>query len=74
MKPVVDGLVTKYKGRYDIRIMNEGTDPAAQQLADKYQVPGVPTFIFVNSDGSQSGTVVGEVPVDQIETELAKLK
>ena len=74
MKPVVDGLVAKYKGRYDFRILNEDPDPGAQQLADKYQVPGVPTFVFLNSDGTQSGTVVGAVPVQQIETELAKLK
>jgi thiol:disulfide interchange protein len=74
MKPVVDGLKTKYAGRYDIRVMNTSTDPEAQRLADSYGIPGVPTFVFLNTDGSKSGTVVGAVPVGQLETELAKLK
>jgi len=75
MKPVVDGLVSKYAGRYDIRIMNGSTgDPEVERLAGEYGIRYVPTFVFVNTDGTKSGEVVGAVPVEQIEAELAKLK
>lgn len=75
MKPVVDGLVTKYAGRYDIRRMDtSGSDAEVEKLAEQYGIEYVPTFVFVNSDGSKSGQIVGEVPVAQIEVELAKLK
>ena len=76
MKPVVDGLAKKYAGRYDIRVMNPsaGDAQAVGALARKYRIQYVPTFVFVHSDGGLSATVVGAVPVAQIEKELAKLR
>lgn len=74
MRPVVDGLVRKYAGRYDIRVMNTSNDAEAQRLAQEMQIEYVPTFIFVNADGSRSGSIVGAVPAEQIEAELAKLE
>jgi hypothetical protein len=74
MRPVVDGLVKKYAGRYDIRVMNTTTDAEARRLSQQMQIEYVPTFVFVNSDGSRSGQIVGSTPPEQIETELAKLK
>jgi hypothetical protein len=39
MKPVVDGLVTKYARRYDIKVMNLSQgDAEARRLADSYGV------------------------------------
>jgi len=75
MRPVVDGLVKKYAGRYDIKVMNGSVaDPnVVAKLAQKYSIRYVPTFVFVNSDGAVNATVVGAVPVSQIESELAKL-
>jgi thiol:disulfide interchange protein len=74
MKPVVNGLVQKYAGRYDIRVMNTSQDAEARRLAGTYQVEGVPWFVFLNADGSQSGTVRGAVPAAVLEAELTKLK
>jgi thioredoxin-like negative regulator of GroEL len=75
MKPVVDGLVKKYAGTYDIRIMNGSTgDPQVETLAQEFDIQYVPTFVFVNSDGTVSAKIVGAVPVSQLEDELAKLK
>jgi thioredoxin-like negative regulator of GroEL len=75
MKPVVDGLAKKYAGTYDIRVMNSwGGDPEVDALANEFGVQYVPTFVFVNTDGSVSGQIVGAVPVSQLEGELAKLK
>ena len=75
MKPVVDGLVTKYAGTYDIKVMNLSSgDPETSRLADSYGVEYVPTFVFLNSDGTRSNTIVGAVAVEQLESELAKLE
>jgi len=38
-----------------------------------FSIRFVPTFVFLNSDGSLNQTVVGAVPVSRIESELAKL-
>lgn len=74
MKPVVDGLKKKYSGTYDIRVLNTSTGGAdVERLASQYGVQYVPTFIFVDSAGNQSGFVVGEVPVSTLERELSKL-
>ena len=75
MKPVVDGLVKKYAGRYDIRVMNTSiADPKlVGALAQKYRIQYVPTFVFVASNGSVSRTIVGKASVAQLEAELAKL-
>lgn len=71
---MVDGLKAKYAGRYDIRVMDTTSDPNARALEQTYNVPGYPTFVFVNTDGTQSGIVIGAVPVAQLESELAKLR
>jgi thioredoxin-like negative regulator of GroEL len=74
MRPVVDGLVKKYSGQYDIRILNTSRrDPKMMTLAQTYQIQYVPTFVFVSSDGSLAGSVVGAVPASQLERELGKL-
>lgn len=75
MKPVVDGLVTKYAGKIDIRIMNSSTgDPQVAELSEEFGIEYVPTFVFVNSDGTVSNKIIGAVPVADLEAELAKLK
>lgn len=74
MKPVVDGLIKKYAGRYTIKVMNTSSrDPEVGTLARQYKIQYVPTFVFVGSDGSVSASVVGAVPASQLEKELAKL-
>jgi hypothetical protein len=74
MRPVVDGLVKRYSDRYDIEILNTSIrDPKMMALAQAYQIQYVPSFAFVNSDGSFSNLVVGAVPASQLERELSKL-
>jgi len=76
MKPVVDGLVKKHAGRYDIKVLNPSVADANEvaSLARKYAIRYVPTFVFLNSDGGVNATVVGAVPASKLEQELAKLK
>jgi hypothetical protein len=75
MKPVVDGLVRKYQGRYDIRVLNLSSgDAEARRLYDSWGLEYVPTFVFLNTDGSRSNTIVGSVPAERLEAELARLQ
>jgi hypothetical protein len=75
MRPVVDGLIKKHAGRYQIRVMNTSKgDARVGTLARMYGIQYVPTFVFVNSDGSMSASVVGAVPSSRLEQELAKLE
>jgi len=74
MRPVVDGLVKQYSNRYGMEILNTSSrDPKMMALAQTYQIQYVPSFAFINSDGSLSNLVVGAVPASQLERELAKL-
>jgi thioredoxin-related protein len=74
MRPVVDGLVKRYSDQHDIRILNTSKlDSKSRALAQNYHVQYVPTFVFVNSDSSFAGSVVGAVPASRLERELAKL-
>jgi thioredoxin-like negative regulator of GroEL len=75
MKPVVDGLVRKYAGTYDIRIMNGSSgNPDVEGLSQTFGIAYVPTFVFVNSDGTVSAKIVGAVPASRLEEELARLR
>ena len=75
MKPVVDGLREQYKGKIEIKRMDtDAGDPEVETLAKAFSIQYVPTFVFVNSDGTVSGTVVGEVPESKLVEELSKLK
>lgn len=75
MKPVVDGLAKKYAGKYEIRVLNLSRDDAeARRLYDSWGLQYVPTFVFLNTDGSKANTIVGAVPASDLEAELAKLE
>lgn len=72
---MVDGLVQKYAGRYDIKVMNLSSgDPEYERLAQSYGVEYVPTFVFLNSDGSKANTLVGAQSAERLEAELVKLR
>lgn len=74
MKPVVDGLKSAYEGKVEFRLMNVEDDQAANDLANSLGVTGVPTFIFVNSDGVQAGQIIGSTSKDRLAEVLDQLK
>lgn len=74
MKPVVDGLAKQYEGKVEFRRLNVETDQAANELASSLGVTGVPTFIFVNSNGVQAGQIVGSTTEDQLVQTLNQLQ
>ncbi|TLM97394.1 MAG: thioredoxin family protein [Actinobacteria bacterium] len=74
MKPVVDRLEKKYEGAIEFRRYNVETDPKGIDIANAYGVTGVPTFIFVNSDGVSAGQIVGSTTEAQMVQAIEGLK
>jgi thioredoxin-like negative regulator of GroEL len=75
MKPVVDGLQQEYKGKVDIvRINTDKASGNEQQLANQFGVTVIPTFVFLNADGTVAKKVIGETKVDQMRAQLNALK
>jgi thioredoxin-like negative regulator of GroEL len=75
MKPVVDGLQQEYKGKVDIvRINTDKASGNEQQLANQFGVTVIPTFVFLNADGTVAKKVIGETKVDQMRAQLNSLK
>jgi len=71
---VVDRLADKYEGDVEVRRMNVEQDEEAANLASSYRVQYVPTFVFVNADGSTADTLVGEVSEDALRDALEALR
>jgi thioredoxin-like negative regulator of GroEL len=75
MKPVVDRLAKDYAGKVDVkRMLLDGSDAAAEQLASQFGVQYVPTFVFVDSKGARQGFVVGETPEADLRAKLDALR
>lgn len=74
MAPVVDRLADEYEGDVEIRKMNVEADEDAAALASQYRVEYVPTFVFVNSDGTTAETIVGEAKEADLRDALDALK
>lgn len=71
---MVDGLKKSYGDRIEFRLLNVETDADANQLANSMGITGVPTFVFVNSDGIEAGRIVGSVARDRLAEALDALR
>jgi thioredoxin-like negative regulator of GroEL len=74
MKPVVDGLKTEYQGKVEFRLINLDTDPEGDAKADQFGVQFVPTFVFLNSDGTTNAQLAGPQTVDGMRRALDALQ
>ena len=75
MKPVVDGLTKEYKGKVDVVRVNVDAPTAAQrQLEKDFGVSAIPTFLFLNADGTVANKVIGETKEAAMRTQLDSLK
>jgi thiol-disulfide isomerase/thioredoxin len=74
MKPLVEGLEPSYKDKIEFRRLNVESDQQSIALAEKLGVQYVPTFVFVNSNGVISKTVVGEMTKDAITSSIGGLR
>ena len=75
MKPLVERLEKEYAGRVEFRRYVDSGDPVGDQLAQQFNVQYVPTFVFVNADGSVSGQpLVGGTDEATLKQRLDALK
>ena len=75
MKPLVERLKQEYAGKIEFRRYVDSGDPVGDRLAQQFNVQYVPTFVFVNADGSLSGQpIVGGVDEGVLRQRLDALK
>lgn len=75
MKPLVEGLATQYKDKVEFRTYMDSGDPVGDGLAQQFNIQYVPTFVFVNADGSVSGEpIVGGVTTEVLKQRLDALQ
>ncbi len=74
MAPVVDRLKSEYDGKVEFRLFDVDKDAEGQALMEQYGAQYVPTFVFVNTDGSAAGQLVGEQSEDAMRKQLDALK
>ena len=75
MKPLVERLGTEYAGKVEFRRYVDSGDPTGDALAQRFNVQYVPTFLFVNADGSVSGQpLVGGTDEATLRSRLDALK
>jgi thiol-disulfide isomerase/thioredoxin len=60
MKPVVDRLEQQYKGKVEFKRYDVDSSAEGNQLMSQFNAKYVPTFVFLNKDGSVSTQKVGE--------------
>lgn len=74
MAPIVDGLIPEYEDTVAIRKYNVEQSDEGAALAEEYGVQFVPTFVFVNSDGENVDTIIGEVSEETLTQALDDLE
>ena len=73
MKPVVDRLKQRYAGKVDVRQLN-ADEAGTQELANRYGIQYVPTFVFVDKAGKRVDQVVGEISEQDLAKKLDSLQ
>ena len=74
MAPVVDRLTEEYRGTVEVRALNVEKDEQAADLASQFRVQYVPTFVFLNADGTTADVLVGEVSEDALREAISAMK
>lgn len=75
MKPLVERLKQEYAGKVEFRRYVDSGNPVGDELAREFAVEYVPTFVFVNADGSVSGQpIVGGTDEATLRQRLDSLK
>jgi thioredoxin-like negative regulator of GroEL len=75
MKPLVERLTGAYQGKVDFRVYLDSGDSVGDALAQQFNIQYVPTFLFVNADGSPSGKpLVGGVDEATLRQRVDALK
>jgi thioredoxin-related protein len=72
-KPVVDRLEQDLQGEAQVLRLS-ATGSVGRQLAMRYGVRGVPTFLLFDGSGQMIHYQVGRLDAEQIKTELDSLR
>jgi thioredoxin-like negative regulator of GroEL len=73
MKPVVDRLEQQYKGKVEFKRFDVDNSDEGNQLMGQFNAKYVPTFVFLNKDGSVSTQKVGETSESDMKKALDAL-
>lgn len=74
MKPVVDRLEREYKGTVEFRRYDIDASPEGRELMGRFGATHLPTFIFLNRDGTEHDRVIGEVREEDLRAILDALR
>ncbi len=74
MAPVVDGLRKEYEGEIAFRLYDVDKSEEGQEIAARYELQYVPTFVFVDAQGETVKTLVGTVTESDFRAQLDALK
>ena len=74
MKPVVDRLREAYSGKVEFQLYDIDNNPKSEPLMKQYNAQYVPTFVFLNRDGSVSQRKVGETNEAEMRAALDALR
>lgn len=69
MTPIIEELEEEYKGKYKFAKINVDE---ARELAIKYSVSSVPTFIFIKN-GQVTGKETGQMSKEELQTKIDEL-
>ena len=67
MKPIYYILADDFKDEYNFISIDIDENP---ELANKYQVQAVPTFVFLDADGNEGNRITGMISKEEFRDEL----
>lgn len=67
MKPIFYNLADDFKDEYNFISIDIDENP---ELANKYQVQAVPTFVFLDADGNEGNRITGMISKEEFRDEL----
>ncbi len=74
MAPVVRGLEGEYEDVVEFRLINVEKDSRGNGLMAQFGAQYVPTFVFLNADGSKADQIVGEIDETRLREVLDGLR
>lgn len=69
MKPIFERLAKEFKGKYNFVSIDIDK---FQEIAEKYKIQAVPTFIILDEDGIEVNRITGAVPESDLRKELSE--
>ena len=74
MVPIVNGLKAEYEGTVEFKIYDVDKSEEGSALMQQLGLRYVPTFVFVNGDGTIADQVIGESTEDAMRQRLDVLQ